>query len=128
MPGERRSTRRANSPPRRAVTFARWRPRTSRPDTPADAYRAVGELVREVAVAIRATYGCDGVSTRQYNEPAGNQDVWHLHVHVFPRYEGDRLYASKALPGWADAMERQVYAERLRAYFTSESASATGAR
>lgn len=86
---------------------------------PAGAYRAVGDLVREVAVAIRATYGCDGVSTRQHNEPAGNQDVWHLHVHVFPRYEGDRLYQSSPLPGWAASGDRQVYAERLRAHFGS---------
>lgn len=86
---------------------------------PADAYRAVGDMVREVAVAIRETYGCDGVSTRQHNEPAGDQDVWHLHVHVFPRYDGDDLYRSRALPGWADFAERRVYAERLRACFTS---------
>jgi histidine triad (HIT) family protein len=86
---------------------------------PADAYAAVGDLVREVAVAIRATYGCDGVSTRQHNEPAGNQDVWHLHVHVFPRYEGDRLYSSPPLPGWAPSNERRVYAERLRDYFSA---------
>jgi histidine triad (HIT) family protein len=89
---------------------------------PADAYAAVGDLVREVAVAIRATYGCDGVSTRQHNEPAGNQDVWHLHIHVFPRYEGDRLYESSPLPGLASFEERQVYAKRLRDYFTSGSA------
>lgn len=86
---------------------------------PADAYAAVGDLVREIAVAIRATYGCDGVSTRQHNEPAGNQDVWHLHVHVFPRYEGDRLYSSPPLPGWAPSKEPQVYAERLRDYFSA---------
>jgi histidine triad (HIT) family protein len=85
---------------------------------PADAYAAVGDLVREVAVAIRATYGCAGVSTRQHNEPAGGQDVWHLHVHVFPRYEGDRLYESDPLPGWASFADRQVYAERLGSYFS----------
>lgn len=84
---------------------------------PADAYRAVGDLVREIAVAIRQTYDCDGVSTRQHNEPAGNQDVWHLHVHVFPRYEGDELYRSQPRPGWATSDERQIYARRLRTYF-----------
>lgn len=57
------------------------------------------------------------MSTRQHNEPAGCQDVWHLHVHVFPRYDGDDLYLSEALPGWVAFEERQVYAERLRAYF-----------
>ncbi|MEU7826682.1 HIT family protein [Catellatospora sp. NPDC049133] len=86
----------------------------------ADAYRAVGDLVREVAIAIRDTYRCAGVSTRQHNEPAGYQDVWHLHVHVFPRYDGDDLYRSQALPGWATFEERQVYAERLRTYFDKE--------
>lgn len=84
---------------------------------PAHAYRAVGDLVREVAIAVRETYDCDGVSTRQHNEPAGYQDVWHLHVHVFPRYEGDELYESRARPGWATAAERQVYAKRLQTYF-----------
>jgi histidine triad (HIT) family protein len=95
---------------------------------PAVAYAAVGDLVREVAVAIRATYGCDGVSTRQHNEPAGYQDLWHLHVHVYPRYEGDRLYATQPESGFAALAERQVYAERLRTYFTSSSGSATAAR
>lgn len=84
---------------------------------PADAYRAVGDLVREVAIAIRETYNCDGVSTRQHNEPAGYQDVWHLHVHVFPRYEGDDLYRSLPVSGWAPLAQRQVYAERLQTYF-----------
>ncbi len=84
---------------------------------PAEAYRAVGDLVREVAIAIRETYGCDGVSTRQHNEPAGNQDVWHLHIHVFPRFEGDNLYRSRPQPGWATFAERQIYADRPRTYF-----------
>ncbi|GAB4048597.1 HIT family protein [Catellatospora paridis] len=84
---------------------------------PADAYRAVGDLVREVAVAIRETYDCEGVSTRQHNEPAGYQDVWHLHVHVFPRYAGDELYRSRPRAGWATFEERQVYAKRLTTYF-----------
>jgi histidine triad (HIT) family protein len=84
---------------------------------PEDGY-AVHDAVQQVAVAIRATYGCDGVSTRQHNEPAGYQDVWHLHVHVFPRFAGDRLYESLPLPEFASACEREPYAVRLRDYFT----------
>lgn len=75
---------------------------------------AVHDLVREVAIAIRATYGCDGTSTRQHNEPAGSQDVWHHHVHVFPRYVGDELYGTRPLPGFVSPEERLPYAERLR--------------
>jgi histidine triad (HIT) family protein len=40
-------------------------------DLPAADGHAVHDLVREVAIAIRSTYGCDGISTRQHNEPAG---------------------------------------------------------
>ncbi|HEY1176584.1 MAG TPA: DUF6292 family protein [Phytomonospora sp.] len=86
-------------------------------DLPAEAAHAVADLVRDVAVAVRSTYGCDGVSTRQHNEPAGNQDVWHLHVHVFPRYAGDDLYGTKALPGYATVEERLPYTERLKDFF-----------
>ncbi|MGH8879016.1 MAG: HIT family protein [Stackebrandtia sp.] len=86
---------------------------------PPDAYRAVGDLARDIAIAIRDTYDCDGVSTRQHNEPAGSQHVWHLHVHVFPRYEGDDLYRSRPLEGFAPPAERRVYAERLRTHFAA---------
>jgi len=72
----------------------------------------IHELAREIAVAMKAAYCCDGVSTRQHNEPAGNQDVWHYHMHIFPRYEGDELYVSqKAL---MPATERAQYAQTLR--------------
>ena len=83
---------------------------------PAAAGHAVHDTVQRVAIAIRETYGCQGVSTRQHNEPVGHQDVWHYHVHVYPRYEGDELYRTVALPGFATAEERRPYAERLRAY------------
>jgi histidine triad (HIT) family protein len=86
-------------------------------ELPPEAGHAVHDLVRDVAIAIRQTYGCEGVSTRQHNEPAGNQDAWHYHVHVFPRYVGDRLYESKPEPGFIAVHRRQPYAERLRGYF-----------
>ena len=69
---------------------------------------------KRVALAMRAAYGCGGTSMRQHNEPAGNQDVWHFHVHVFPRHDGDRLYEDHAQTRWAAASERAPYADRLR--------------
>ncbi len=77
----------------------------------------VHETARRIALAMKIAYGCDGVSTRQHNEPAGYQDVWHFHVHVFPRYDGDRLYARHAESRWTTPDERAPYSERLRAYF-----------
>ena len=54
----------------------------------------IHRLTRRVALAMKTAYNCQGISTRQHNEPAGNQDVWHYHLHVFPRYMGDSLYTS----------------------------------
>ena len=67
------------------------------------------------AIAFKEAYDCDGVSTRQHNEPAGNQDVWHLHTHVFPRFVGDRLYERHEETTWTTPAERAPYAAKLRA-------------
>ena len=67
---------------------------------------------KRLALAMKGVLSCDGVSTRQHNEPAGNQDVWHFHQHVFPRYEGDDLYRSEKLR--YDDDERARYANMLR--------------
>lgn len=76
---------------------------------------AVWDLTQQVAVAVRNSYDCDGVSTRQYNEPVGSQDVWHLHVHVFPRWHDDRLYQRDAEARWVEPSERATYAAKLAA-------------
>jgi histidine triad (HIT) family protein len=69
---------------------------------------------KRVALALKDAYGCEGTSTRQHNEPGGGQDVWHFHVHVYPRAESDSLYETHADVRWTDAAERAPYAERLR--------------
>lgn len=83
-------------------------------DLPADAGHAVWDLTQRVARAMRTAYPCQGVSTRQHNEPAGGQDVWHLHVHVLPRHEGDELYPRHHEARWVGLEERRGYAARLR--------------
>jgi histidine triad (HIT) family protein len=84
-------------------------------DLPLDFAANIHAVARAVALAMKAAYGCDGVSTRQHNEPAGNQDVWHYHVHVFPRYMRDELYLNTYHRERLTAEERAAYAARLRA-------------
>jgi histidine triad (HIT) family protein len=73
----------------------------------------IHRLARRIAIALKEALRCDGTSTRQHNEPAGNQDLWHLHVHVFPRWDGDDLYGSWYRDASLD--ERVAFAEQLRA-------------
>lgn len=84
-------------------------------EIPGDALAGVYATVARVARALRAAYPCDGVSTRQHNEPGAGQDVWHFHVHVFARRSGDDLYLRDRDVHWPPADERAPYAERLRA-------------
>ena len=44
-----------------------------------------------VARAAKKALGCEGVSLFQANEPAGAQTVFHFHIHVLPRWEGDGM-------------------------------------
>lgn len=72
-------------------------------------------VVRAVALAQKAAFACEGISTRQHNEPAGNQDVWHYHMHVTPRYQDDGLYTSERRLMAAE--ERAGYAAVIRTRF-----------
>jgi histidine triad (HIT) family protein len=54
----------------------------------------LGELfkaVQHVARATKAAFHADGVTIQQFNESAGGQVVFHLHVHVIPRFDGQPL-------------------------------------
>ena len=47
--------------------------------------------VQKVALAVKKAFGADGVTILQFNEPASGQTVYHLHVHVIPRFDGVAL-------------------------------------
>lgn len=44
--------------------------------------------VQKVARAVKNAFDADGVTVMQFNEPASGQTVFHLHVHIIPRFEG----------------------------------------
>src|SRR5688572_28532917 len=65
------------------------------PDDLADLFKAV----QSVARAAKAALGADGVTIQQFNESAGGQVVFHLHVHVIPRFEGTPLRSEERRVG-----------------------------
>jgi diadenosine tetraphosphate (Ap4A) HIT family hydrolase len=82
------------------------------------AYPKTRQAIRDTALALKTAFDCPGVSTRQHNEPAGNQDVWHLHVHVFPRFESDGFgftFAERYFNSLPDRSALDEAAARIRA-------------
>jgi len=72
---------------------------------------------KRISLALKKLYKCDGISSRQHNEPAGNQDTWHYHLHIFPRYTNDNLYLSHDQKYKASEKERIPFAIKLKKYF-----------
>src|SRR5690606_18279926 len=60
-------------------------------DAPADALKAVALTTQKLARAVKAAFSAEGVTIQQFNEAAGGQVVFHLHVHVMPRFDGVAL-------------------------------------
>ena len=89
-------------------------------DIPDDLLAEVQIIGKRIALAIKETYGCDGVSFRQHNEPGGGQDVWHFHLHVFPRWKDDELYQNHNNKRYVEEKYRSPYAEILRNFLARE--------
>jgi histidine triad (HIT) family protein len=45
-------------------------------------------VAQKIAQAFMPAFGAQGVTIQQFNEGAGGQVVFHLHVHVIPRHDG----------------------------------------
>ena len=57
-------------------------------DVSADDLAHVMKVVQKIATASVEVFAADGVTIQQFNESAGGQVVFHLHVHVIPRKIG----------------------------------------
>jgi histidine triad (HIT) family protein len=55
-----------------------------------DLHGAVSAAQR-LALVMRGRLGCDGIDLLNACEPAAWQTVFHLHIHVIPRYDDDPL-------------------------------------
>jgi histidine triad (HIT) family protein len=88
-------------------------------DLPTHYAADIHRVARRIALAMKEAYSCDGISTRQHNEPAGNQDVWHYHLHITPRYQNDHFYLTQKEP--MAASERAKHAEKLRDHLAKQS-------
>jgi histidine triad (HIT) family protein len=57
-------------------------------DAAPDDLASVIRVAQKIARTAIKVFDADGVTLQQFNEPAGGQVVFHLHVHVIPRKEG----------------------------------------
>ena len=82
-------------------------------DVQADDLAATMATVQKVAAAAKAAFAADGITIQQFNEPAGGQVVFHLHVHILPRHDGVPLRPHTGQ--MADKALVAAHAEKIRA-------------
>lgn len=68
-------------------------------------------VAKRAATALQKELQCDGVNILQNNGEAAGQTVFHLHVHIIPRYQDDKV-TIKWTPGKANIEDlKKVIAE-----------------
>ncbi len=60
-------------------------------DIPAEKIAGLFKIVRKIALGIKKTLDPEGLTIIQRNGTAAGQHVFHLHVHIIPRFTGRRL-------------------------------------
>jgi histidine triad (HIT) family protein len=65
-------------------------------------------VAKKIATALKEATGCDGVNILQNNGEVAGQSVFHLHIHVIPRYEGDSANIK-----WEPGQQDEAYLKEL---------------
>lgn len=52
---------------------------------------SIAKTTAKMARTVKKAFDADGVTIQQFNESAGGQVVFHLHVHIIPRFEGEKM-------------------------------------
>ncbi|MFA6050152.1 MAG: HIT family protein [Candidatus Paceibacterota bacterium] len=58
---------------------------------PDETFARMSLAVKKVSVAIKQAVDADGINLGMNNEEAAGQVIFHAHIHIMPRVEGDGL-------------------------------------
>ena len=78
-------------------------------DISPDDYAHVARGAHKIAGVAMKAFKADGITVQQFNEAAGGQVVFHLHMHVMPRKDGVAL-----LPAASRKEDAKVLEEHAR--------------
>ena len=62
----------------------------------------------EVARAVKAGLACEGIYLAQANESAAGQDVFHFHLHIYPRWRAVDFRAQQTARQVSDADKQET--------------------
>ncbi|MFM7088531.1 MAG: HIT family protein [Candidatus Paceibacterota bacterium] len=69
------------------------------------------KVARRLARLIRDVVQADGMNIHMNNEKAGGQAVFHAHIHIIPRHEGDGFTHWPSREGYAEGEAEELIKE-----------------
>lgn len=87
-------------------------------DADEETFSAAMRTVRHIAPAVRDAVRAEGMNIHSNHEAAAGQVVFHLHIHLIPRFgsDGHHLWSGKTYPpGGAETIAQKIR-ETLRAH------------
>lgn len=70
-------------------------------------------VAKKIAFGLKKALGCDGVNILQNNGTSAGQSVFHLHIHIIPRYEKDGLVIPWNTKTYTDG-EAELLAKKIK--------------
>lgn len=71
-------------------------------------------IASKIANAQKKAFNCDGINLLQNSGEAAWQSVFHLHIHLIPRYKDDKVMVPWKHLSYTDG-EAEEYAAKIRA-------------
>ena len=84
-------------------------------DIPSELLGKVYQVTKTVANAAKQALNADGMNIMQQNGRAANQEIFHLHVHIIPRYNGQKMKTIQELQ-IADRKQLEITANKIKPY------------
>lgn len=101
-----------------SLVISKWSKARNILEIEPDALAQVMATTQKVAVAIRKALNPDGLHIAQFNGATAGQTVFHLHVHIVPRWEGGPVgFSAHGQGQFADGAALAALAEEIRARF-----------
>ena len=99
-----------------ALVISKWSKARNILEIEPEALAQVMATVQKVARAIRSALKPDGLHIAQFNGAPAGQTVFHLHVHIVPRWDGQAVgFAAHGQGQMADADALRALADEIRA-------------
>lgn len=58
-------------------------------ETPDETLAQVMTVVKKISVVIKSSLNADGINIEMNNDPVAGQIIFHTHIHIIPRFDGD---------------------------------------